>query len=711
MNRINQVGTAVIVCMGLIFPSLGLAEEPAPPKENATEETTTNPSTEAAPTTEAGKPVTTLSPVIISATRTERTVSDLPVSSTVLDRQAVQQTPAIATDDVLREVPSLNFSNSLPSFMNHPTGNWVSIRGLGGIAPHVLVLMDGIPLNDPFFGYLDFNRVPKEAIDRIEIVRGGSSSLWGSFAEGGVVNIVTKPVDATELKVTTLGGSDGTFRTDVHSSQKIDDHLGISLDTNYFGTAGYDAVEPDVRGAIDRATASDSANVQLKMDYHTADFEGFIRGNDFKNRQRLDTRMSANDTDTVNVATGGRWILDAQSDVKANLFFLNQNFTTNNTDFSPPNFDRNAEFLSNLHQTPANDVGGSLQWTRTTDSLVKLLNAGLDIRHIEGVDRQQDIAVPGDSPTVLNGGGQQLFAGLFVQASLRPVPDWEILPSIRLDYVSDYNGSMVTIPGTTTQFDDKDYLQLNPKLATRYQIVKAVAIRASVYRGFRAPTLDNLYREFTAEGFKLLPDSQLKPEVLWGGETGLDLSQGPFQGQVNFFYNRVIDQINFITTSFSPVYTVQATNIGKTRSLGVETIGDVQLTETLSSGVSYSYTDSKIISNPPDPSIEGNRTPDVPVHSVSVVARYRQPAGAQLEVRFRLLSSMWDDTTNSLSLDAEHVVDASASYPIGKHMEVFVIGQNIFDDKYVATTSGGNHLGPPFQIFGGLTLAFGGSHE
>ena len=709
MKRINRIGMIINVCIWLVLPSLGLAEEPAPQKETEKEQTETKPSTETAPATEAGQPVTTLSPMIISATRTERTVSDLPVSTTVLDRPAIEQTPAIATDDILREVPSINFSNSLPSNMNHPTGNWVSIRGLGGIAPHVLVLMDGIPLNDPFFGYVDFNRVPKETIDRIEIVRGGSSSLWGSFAQGGVVNIVTKPVDTTELRVTTLGGSYGTFRSDLHSSQRVDDHLGISLDANYFGTAGYDAVDPDIRGAIDRPTASDSVNLQLKMDYHTADFDGFIRGNDFKNRQRLDTQMSTNDTDTVNVATGGRWVLDAQNDVKANIFFLNQNFTTNNTDFCPPNFDRNCEFLSNLHQTPANDVGGSLQWTRTTDSVAKLLSTGLDIRHIEGVDRQQDIAAPGASPTELNGGGQQLFAGWFGQASIRPVADWEILPSVRLDYVRNYNGSMENIPGTTTQFADKDYLQVNPKLATRYQIVKAVAIRASVYRGFRAPTLDNLYREFTAEGFKLLPDSQLKPEVLWGGETGLDLLQGPFQGQVNFFYNRITDQINFVTTSFSPVYTVQAANIGKTRSQGVEAIGDLQMTETLSSGISYSYTDSKIISYSPDPSIEGNRTPQVPVHSASIIGRYRQPAGAQLEVRVRLVSSMWDDTTNTLKLDAQHVVDVSASYPIGKHVEVFLLGQNIFNDKYVATTAGGDHLGAPFQLFGGLTLAFGGT--
>ena len=65
---------------------------------------------------------------------------------------------------------------------------------------------------------------------------------------------------------------------------------------------------------------------------------------------------------------------------------------------------------------------------------------------------------------------------------------------------------------------------------------------------------------------------------------------------------------------------------------------------------------------------------------------------------------MWDDTTNTLKLDAHTVVDASASYPIWKQTEAFVIAENIFNEKYVGTTAGGNHLGPPFQIFGGVTI-------
>jgi len=674
---------------------------------------TTNPASESqSPTAEKEvtnptPPVTTLNPVVISATRTERTVSDLPVSATVIGKEAITETPAIATDDILRDVPSINFSSHLSSFMQHPTSNFVSIRGLGGGLPHVLFLMDGIPLNDPFFGYVDFNRVPKEQIERIEVVRGGSSSLWGSFAEGGVVNIVTKRIDSTGIEQSAMGGTYSTFRENLFASQKIDEHLGIGLGVNYFSTAGYDAVAPDERGTVDRRTSSHSANIQLKTEYHTADFEGFVRGNYSENHQILDTNLNTNETHTVNFSMGGRWILDAQNDIKAGLFYLNQNFITNNADFVVSG-SRDAEFLSNLHQTPATDIGGSVQWTRTSDSVLKLLNVGMDVRNIEGVDNSDNIATPGANPTVLKGGGQQLFLGWFGQASVFPVPDWEILPSLRLDYVLDYQGSQDNIPGTTTELSDKHYLQLNPKIATRYQIVKEVAVRASVYRGFRAPTLDNLYRSFSSQGFVLQSNSQLNPEVLWGGDIGFDVAHGPFQGQINYFNNRITDQINYITTSFAPVFTQQVQNVGETSSQGIEVIGDVQLTETISSGVSYSWTDAKIRSNPANPSVVGQQTFNTPLNSVSGFVRYRHSSGAYLEVQGRYVSTSLDST--GIRMDAHKVFDASASCPVYKHMEAFLFAQNITDGKYVASTFGATHLGAPFQIFGGIRVTFGGTH-
>ena len=655
--------------------------------------------------------VTTLNPVVISATRTERTVSDLPVSTTVLNQQQIEQSPAILTDDMLREVPSLNLQ-LLPSTMQHPTASNPSMRGLGD--GRVLFLLDGMPLNDPFFGYVDFNRIPKERIGRVEIVRGASSSLWGGFAEGGLVNIITQPIDTTQLVLTTMGGTDATFRSDLSMTQRIDDRLGIGLDVNYFSTEGFVSAEAPL--PYSRPTSSTVANVQLQATYHTADFEGFLRGNYFNSNQNLRTNLTNDSSKITSVATGGNWRLDVHNTIHSTVYYMNQNAESQGSD-ADPNVP-GTEFISNLHSTPSNDIGGSLQWTRTDarSSWLPLMTAGIDLRHIEGKDQQQlinPVSVPTPyAASLKNAGGQQLFAGLFGEAEFQPTNAWEILPSVRVDYIRNYAASQQdNVPGApiaNTEFKDKDFIQVNPKLATKFQVSDPLAIRASVYRGFKYPTLDQLYRTFSATGFSIIPNANLDPEVLWGGEMGLDLSQGRFHGQLNVFYNQIHDQLNYVVVGFSP-FTLQPTNIGEARSQGVELIGDLQITDTFSAGLSYSYTDAKIVSFPLDPTIEGNKTPFVPDHYVSAVARYRNPSGARMEVRYRYLSKMVGDTSdNPGKLDPESIFDLSASYPIFKHLEAFVIIQNLFDAKYIANPTPGNQLGAPFQIFGGITLTFGG---
>ena len=155
----------------------------------------TAPSTQSAPTpaTGAGTELR-LPPVVVSATRLERTLADQPMSVTVVPKEQIQETPAQSLDDVLRTTVGINVP-LIASYQIHPTGNSFSMRGLGGIRG--LVMLDGVPINDPFFGYVQWNRVPMENIDRVEVVRGAAASVWGNYAMGGVVNIITRKPDKT----------------------------------------------------------------------------------------------------------------------------------------------------------------------------------------------------------------------------------------------------------------------------------------------------------------------------------------------------------------------------------------------------------------------------------------------------------------------------------------------------------------------------------
>jgi outer membrane cobalamin receptor len=124
----------------------------------------------------------------------------------VIDSTTVQDTPAQSLDDVLRHVPGVNLPIQT-GIEAHPTADNVSMRGLGGI--HALVLVDGVPLNDPFFGYFQWGHIPLESIDRVEVVRGGGSPLWGNFAMGGVINVVTRAPEEDTATANAGGGGFG----------------------------------------------------------------------------------------------------------------------------------------------------------------------------------------------------------------------------------------------------------------------------------------------------------------------------------------------------------------------------------------------------------------------------------------------------------------------------------------------------------------------
>src|SRR5262249_11914500 len=130
--------------------------------------------------------------VVVAATRTEQRLGDLPVSASVLHGEEIKESPAVVADDVLRQVPTFSLFRRTSSLAAHPTAQGVSLRGIGpsGVS-RTLVLLDNTPFNDPFGGWVYWTRVPMTSVDRVEIIDGANSSVYGNYAAGGVINLVT----------------------------------------------------------------------------------------------------------------------------------------------------------------------------------------------------------------------------------------------------------------------------------------------------------------------------------------------------------------------------------------------------------------------------------------------------------------------------------------------------------------------------------------
>ena len=134
-----------------------------------------------------------LEPVVVTATRTEQRLGETPASVTVLTREDIGRTAAQSLDDLLRQVPGFSLFRRSSSLVSHPTTQGVSLRGIGPSgASRALVLLDGIPINDPFGGWVYWDRVPLQSVEQVEVVRGGGASVWGNYALGGVINIITR---------------------------------------------------------------------------------------------------------------------------------------------------------------------------------------------------------------------------------------------------------------------------------------------------------------------------------------------------------------------------------------------------------------------------------------------------------------------------------------------------------------------------------------
>ena len=299
--------------------------------------------------------------VVVSAARSEIRLADTPGSTILLSAQDVTATPALRVDDLLRQVPGFSLFRRSGSRTANASAQGVSLRGLGGSASsRALVMVDDISLVDPFGGWVYWDRVPRAALSSVEVFRGGSSSLYGSSALGGVVQLITRQPESPAI---TLEGSYGNERTpDI--SMWTGSRLGrwdYSVATEMFRTDGFVLVPDSVRGSVDTPANSKDATVYARIG-HSLGERGtiFARGNFYTEFRNNGTIVQTNDTRIGEGAVG----IDKQFGQNDSLTFrLYADVEQYNQRFSAVASDRNSETLTDIQHVPEQVVGGAAQWT------------------------------------------------------------------------------------------------------------------------------------------------------------------------------------------------------------------------------------------------------------------------------------------------------------------------------------------------------------
>ncbi len=669
---------------------------------------------------------TRLEPVVVTATRTETKAEEVPASVTVLTQQEIAESGTLAVDDLLRQIPGFNTFRRSSSLVTAPAqdpeAQGVTLRGVGpGGASRALVLLDGIPVNDAFGGWIYWGELPLENIERIEVVRGGSSNLWGDFALGGVINIITKAPETQKVQTKISGGSRGTTDDEVSYSD-IKGPIRFSLQGNFFHTDGWNIVVPAQRGPIDQDAGSEHKTFNGRVEYApTANFSLFLRGAYYSESRNTGTPLRISNTQRGFIAGGGSLQTDDGSQVGLTLF---SHLSTFHEHFSSVSDDRTFETLTQLQEVPSTDVGGALTWTRPFFTH-HLLTAGVDFRLIDGESRDAFFNASGSAIADRQvSKGKQTFLGFFAQDIYTPTPRLQVVLGVRGDYLRNFAGRVTDVstemPSTTTRFRDRSRTVASPKLSFRYQLLQGLALRGAGYQAFRAPTLAELYRRSSVEDLVLRENPNLRPEFLEGGEIGLDYtSVTGLDVRLTTYWNNLRHPIANVTTAHDPVTGEDAertrVNLGLARVRGIEADAEYWLTPRWSLVGRYLYSEARILDNPLDRDLEGKRLTQVPWYAGTVGVRYSHPALFTLLVQGRYEGKKFEDADNHDTLGGYYVVDLTLSRPIPplgflpavRGGQIFLAIQNLFDRDYLVDRGGGiRKIGTPFVIQGGLRLQF-----
>jgi len=659
---------------------------------------------------------TRLEPVVVTPTRLEQQAGDAPASVTVISREDVRQSASQTVDDLLRQVPGFSLFRRTSSVVGHPTTQGLSLRGIGPSGTsRALVLLDGVPINDPFGGWVYWNRIPLQSIEQIEVVHGGGSSVWGNGALGGVVHILTRrPVERAAFFETSYGSYD-TRNFDLLLTE-AKGPLRLSLEGNYFDTGGYPIVKESRRGAIDIDATSRHSTFNGRVELvDSPDLSLFASGNYFDEDRGNGTPLQFNRTGAGAFATGGRLRAGDFGELAAAVYGHFQEFRST---FSTQAADRNSETLALDQTVPSTSAGGYLQWNRRFGS--HLVASGGDIRWVDG-ETQEKVYVSGAFARTRIAGGEQLVGGVFVQDVYTPHPAWELVGGIRGDYWRSYHGTRRDTPPPagsgippSQEFSDLDRILASPRVAALFHATSSTDVRASAYQGFRVPTLNELYRVFRVRNDVTVANEHLRPERLTGGELGVQQRWGPLEARVTAFWNEVRDLVANVTLATPlpdcPAGTTcrQRQNLDLSRIRGFESELELRLTREWRFVASYLFSDARVVEAPQQPTLEGNRLAQVPEHNVTLGVRYTHPAIATVSATARYVGGQFEDDLNTLPLGSYVVLDLFVSRALAKWAEAFVGVENLFGQTYSTgrTSEGVVSIGAPRLVHGGLRLAF-----
>ncbi len=650
--------------------------------------------------------------VTIAATRVETRTDETASSVVIVDGSKLNTTGAVTLDDALRQVPGFSLFRRSGSRTANPTSQGVSLRGIGASgASRALVLSDGVPLNDPFGGWVYWDRVPRESISTVEVVQGGASHLYGSTALAGLIDVSTKSPTSNHVSLSASYGNEFTPNGSLFMSGTHDGWSG-SLATEIFRTDGYILVPETQRGLVDTAAASRDAVLNLRVErklteaarlFGTASFFGESRKNG--------TPLQTNRTHLRQFVFGGEFASPTAGVFVGRVWGGTQVYDQN---FSAISADRNSEQLTRVQRVPAQVFALSGQWSRDIGGSQRFV-AGVDTREVRGASDELAF-VNGRATSTIGAGGRERTTGAYFEDLIRAGNRVFVNLAGRFDHWNNFDAFSATrsvaagSPTITNAFADRSEQALSGQASFVYKFSEQLSAVFAAYRSFRAPTLNELYRSFRVGNVLTLANENLRAEKLNGVEGGLRWSswENRLEVQSNVFWNEINQPVANITLQTTPaLITRQRQNLGQTRARGIEVHSEIKFDNSWDVSAGYLLADSTVVSFPVNRQLEGLSVPQVPKHQFTFQLRYLNPSLVTVGVQGRAASTQFDDDQNLFPLAPYFTLDTYVSRQVHRKLELFCAIENLLNQRYEVGKTPVTTLGPPFLFRAGFKVQLG----
>lgn len=637
--------------------------------------------------------------IVVSATRLPPAAGDEPFLAETLSYQDLQTAPTARLDEILLEVPGFTLFRRATSFSAHPTAQGAMLKGLSpNAASRALVVKDGIPLNDPFGGWVYWAALDPGSVGEVRITSGAGAGAWGSGALTGTVEITSRVPERAFEGEGEAGGL-STFAASPRLTVRDGDWFAV-LTGGVFDTQGFHLVPASRRGPVDVPAASRYARAAALIGTEIGGGMSAQAHFSWFGEKRINgLELAANSTRALDA---GVRVLEQAGPVtwEANLYGRTRAFAST---FAAVNDARDeARQVLDQFDVPAREIGFNGR-ARFPLGAVKM-EAGVDARFLRGFTNERFRNLGQGFTRLRTAGGAQRLAGVWLEAAHALTPSLALSARVRMDFwrVSDgvIREQSLEQPGLTLRDDaiaERAGVAPSARLGVRYRAGASAALFAAAYTGFRLPTLNELFRPFRVGNDITEANPALSPERVTGLEGGVELAPaGGLSLTLAAFHDWLEDGVGNVTIAegpgvFPPAGFVpeggtlrRRANIARISLPGLRVRALWRFHEALEVAAAYLYQRSRVARFPEMPELLGNVVILSPRHTFSVRAAWRPHEDVRLAAHLRYESAAFEDDRNTRAIPSALTVDLTARLRIGEHAHLEAALINALDEQVIS---------------------------